>query len=479
MRSQVESIQQARLSPAVEAPHAGDRPVAPTPVASALPQPNPIQPATASTFPPPTASAVPQPSTTLSPEAFKDLQQRVAELRLQVEGQIKSNETPLRQAPISRSTTVDTLPAASAVVILVIRPSGMAWKPRTDIADGYDAPNWSPDNDPHSLRIENASIVAKKPSLPIDLCWRTWAQSAKPTQRTFSAPKPQVERALRQLAGSSGGKLPILVGFAVPGDHSLERFRQGYYEYEIAVTAINARETAVQVTAKITAWYAGEKPEESNYELLGSNGRLESDLLDRLADALKSGQAPVQPPLTPVGTDAHRAPDPRPDAPSTAKVNYLSQYLRQAAPKTEATGGQPAPAPAEAVTDQQISKLTREEAALAQIKISQARPADLAVVKAPKTPVLSRPSKDAQVVLVAEADDELQVLDVNNDWVHVHLMGLSRGWVRRSQLDLSNVSLPATAIKQAGTTSQDQRFQKTREETGTFPGQWKPLEGKK
>ena len=305
------------------------------------------------------------------------------------------------------------------------------------------------------------------------------AQSAKPTQRTFPVPKPQVENALRQLAGSSGGKLPILVGFAVPGDHSLERFRQGYYEYEIAVTPINARETAVQVTAKITAWYAGEKPEESNYEVLGSNGRLESDLLDRLADALKSGQSPVQQ-LEPAGTDAHRAPDPRPDAPSTAKVNYLSRYLRQASPKAEATGGQPTPAPAEAVTDQQISKLTREEAALAQIKSSQARPTDLAVVKAPKTPVMSRPSKDAQVVLVAEADDELQVLDANNDWVHVHLIGLSRGWVRRSQLDLSNVSLPATATKQAAaTSSQDQPFQKTREETGTFPGEWKALQGKK
>ena len=133
VRSQVESIQQARLSPAVEAPHAGDRPVAPTPAASALPQPNPIQPATASTFPPATASAVPQPSTTLSPEAFKDLQQRVAELRAQVEGQIKSNETPLRQAPISRSTTVDTLPAASAVVILVITPNWYG----VETADGH------------------------------------------------------------------------------------------------------------------------------------------------------------------------------------------------------------------------------------------------------------------------------------------------------------------------------------------------------
>ncbi len=305
-----------------------------------------------------------------------------------------------------------------------------------------------------------------------------WAETSKPTQRTFVSPKPQVERALRQLAGSSGGKLPILVGFAVPGDHSLERFRQGYYEYEIVVTAINARETAVQVTAKITAWYSGEKPEESNYELLGSNGRLESDLLDRLGDALKSGESPVHAPAAPAGTDAHRAPNPLPDAPSAAKVNYMTQLLRSAAPPSQAPEARQASLPAETPTDQQITKLTREEAALEQIKSSQARPADLAIVKA-TTPVLSRPAKDAQVVLVAEADDELQVLDVNNDWVHVHLMGLSRGWVRRSQLDLTNVSLPATATKQTASTSQDQPFQKTREETGTFPGEWKPLQGKK
>lgn len=300
----------------------------------------------------------------------------------------------------------------------------------------------------------------------------------KTTQRTFAASKPQVERALRQLAGSSGGKLPILVGFALPGEHALDRFRQGYYEYEVAVTAINAHQSSVEVSAKITAWYAGEKPEESNYELLGSNGRLESDLLDRLADALKSGEGSSRPSTVPGDINA-RTPNPLPDAPSTAKVNYLSQFARPAAPKAQDAEGQHSPPPAEAVTDKEISQLTREEATLEQIKSTQVRPSDLAVVKSPKTPVLSLPSKDGQVVLMAETDDELQVLDMNDDWVHVHLMGLSRGWVRRSQLDLSNVSLPAAATKQSAASSQDQPFQKTREETGTFPGDWKPLQGKK
>ncbi len=306
-----------------------------------------------------------------------------------------------------------------------------------------------------------------------------WGEvDGKAARRTFSAPKPQVERALRQLAGSSGGKLPILVGFAVPGDHALGRFRQGYYEYEVAVSAINAHETLVQISAKITAWYAGEKPEESNYELLGSNGRLESDLLDRLADALKSRDGSGRPSTAPGDINA-RAPNPLPDAPSTAKVNYLSQFARPPAPKAQETEAPHSPSTAAAVTDKDVSQLTREEAALEQIKSAQARPSDLAVVKSAKTPVLSRPSKDAQVVLMAEADDELQVLDVNDDWVHVHLMGLSRGWVRRSQLDLSNVSLPATATKQTANGKEDAPFQKTREETGTFPGDWKPLQGKK
>jgi hypothetical protein len=132
VRSQVESIQQARLQPPPEAGHRGERPVTPAPLTIATAPPSVI-PTAPSTFPPPTASAVPEPSTALSPEAFKDLQQRVAELRSQVEGQIKSNGAALRQAPISRSTTVDVLPAASAVVILVITPKWYG----VETADGH------------------------------------------------------------------------------------------------------------------------------------------------------------------------------------------------------------------------------------------------------------------------------------------------------------------------------------------------------
>ena len=83
--------------------------------------------------------------------------------------------------------------------------------------------------------------------------------------------------------------------------------------------------------------------------------------------------------------------------------------MRPAAPKAQA--GEGPPPPTQAATDKEISQLTREVAALEQIKSTQVQPADLAIVKTAGAPVLSRPSKDAQVVLMAEADDELQVLD--------------------------------------------------------------------
>ncbi len=120
VRSEVEEIQQARLQPAAQPGHNGQRPVTPAPLTIATAPPSVI-PSPVSTFSQ-AANAVPQQSSSLSPEAVKDLQRRVSELRSQVEGQVKSDGTLLRQAPITRSTTMDKLPAASTVVILVITP---------------------------------------------------------------------------------------------------------------------------------------------------------------------------------------------------------------------------------------------------------------------------------------------------------------------------------------------------------------------
>jgi hypothetical protein len=62
-------------------------------------------------------------------------------------------------------------------------------------------------------------------------------------QRTFDAPRTEVEKQLRENHANTGGKLPTLEGFAASGDHPLDRYRRGYYQYEVQVRSISATKT--------------------------------------------------------------------------------------------------------------------------------------------------------------------------------------------------------------------------------------------
>lgn len=290
-----------------------------------------------------------------------------------------------------------------------------------------------------------------------------------PAKRVIQSSREQVEQALQHLQASSGGKLPTLYGFVQPGVHPLERYQQGYYQYEILVTSVSPLATSVEISAKITAWYSDDVRNQSNYQLLVSNGRLESDLLDRLESTLKTDDAAKTPPLPP-SDSCDNAAESLPDAPSVTRANHL--YHASQTPAMSQV--QPS---AEDSVERRIRQLTREAKALEEVRNSQTRPNDLAVVRASKTPVLSRPTKGAETILIADADDELQVIDMNAEWVHVHLLGPSRGWVQRSQLDVSGVSMPDVTTSKPGP-SNTQLFHTTRKETGTFPGNWKPLQGK-
>ena len=48
-----------------------------------------------------------------------------------------------------------------------------------------------------------------------------------PAERTFPQSKPVVEAALRQLQSSTGGRLPVLDGFAVPAGSTPRPFSEG------------------------------------------------------------------------------------------------------------------------------------------------------------------------------------------------------------------------------------------------------------
>ena len=110
-----------------------------------------------------------------------------------------------------------------------------------------------------------------------------------PYERAYRQSKGAVERALKELQSSMSGRLPALDGFAAPGEHPLSRYQRAYYQTAVQVSSTASGGTVVRVSTKVTAWYADPSPSRAGYQLLISNGRIESDFLDQLSELLVSG----------------------------------------------------------------------------------------------------------------------------------------------------------------------------------------------
>jgi len=89
--------------------------------------------------------------------------------------------------------------------------------------------------------------------------------------------------------------------------------------------------------------------------------------------------------------------------------------------------------------------------------------------------VVATPSLSAKPIFLASAHDEFEILNYNQDWVHVRISGLSRGWVWRNDLELPD-TIPDTQAAPANAAAN--LFHVVREETVPFPGDWAPLRGK-
>jgi len=124
----------------------------------------------------------------------------------------------------------------------------------------------------------------------------------------------------------------------------------------------------------------------------------------------------------------------------------------------------------------------REQAKnLEEVLRNQTRPTDLAAVRKGKTPVYSRPSEQGEVLFLADAQDEFQVLNTSSEWVHVQISGLSRGWIRGPDLELPSRGVAAAAPSAPPAQSKvaaDPAFRLARQEVNTYPGDWAPLRGK-
>lgn len=352
------------------------------------------------------------------------------------------------------------------------------------------------------------------------------AQSAG-AERTFPQSKSTIEKVLKEMQTSTAGRLPVLDGFANPGEHPLDRYQRGYYQSKFQVSPAANGGCVVRVNVEVTAWYADPAGAHSGYRLLTSNGRLEADMLDQLAEQI-AGKAPqpeaepatvatrgsvpseISPPPASTATASKAtalaatastakgaaanapattkpkplAPPPSPTSkPATAKAAPSEPAISAPVPQIPNSGeysvaqglsAQDKPAPG---ADSNDRALRAEAESLEEILKNQAHPKNLVAVKKSGTPVVETASLTAKTLFLASAHDEFEMLDFNRDWVHVRISGISRGWIWRNSLEMPD-SIPEGEASASPSPVAADMFHVSREETAQFPGDWAPLRGK-
>ncbi|HWW14631.1 MAG TPA: hypothetical protein VN310_08225 [Candidatus Dormibacteraeota bacterium] len=321
-------------------------------------------------------------------------------------------------------------------------------------------------------------------------------------ERTFPQSKATVEKVLKEMQGATAGRLPVLDGFATSADHPLDRYQRGYYQSRFQVSAAPSGGSIVRVNVQVTAWYVDPVASRSGYQVLASNGRLEADLLDQLADqlagkgALGGASAPADVARKPFPSERSAAGRASSGQSSSSKSGKMAEpaepTISAPVPRLPETGGGFSSSLAQSLAEQEKSDqqpgkkelvdkdqsaLQTEAASLEEILKNQAHPRNLVAVKKNGTPVVSSASLTAKTLFLASAHDEFEMLDFSRDWVHVRISGLSRGWIWRNNLEMPDSVPDNDAPASSGPVAAD-LFHVTREETAPFPGDWAPLRGK-
>jgi hypothetical protein len=309
------------------------------------------------------------------------------------------------------------------------------------------------------------------------------AQTAAQTtayERVFPQSKAAVEQALAAVQSNLAGHLPVLEGFANPGEHSLDRYQRAYYQSKVQISSTPSGGSLVRVSTKVTAWYADPVAARSGYRLLTSNGRLEADLLDQLEEQLAKG-------ATASSNRTASASSPKPSTEPAAAEPTISAPAPKF-PDTDRTfsssvsQGLSAQEREQSSAPQKVEKSDRalqaEAESLEETLKNQAHPRNLVAVKKSGTPVVSTPSLTAKPQFLASMHDEFEMLDFNADWVHVRISGLSRGWIWRNSVEMPDGIRDTDAVPAAGLAPAADLFHVIREETSTFPGDWEQLRNK-
>ena len=133
-------------------------------------------------------------------------------------------------------------------------------------------------------------------------------RSAPLRERTYARGENELKKALQELGAFDDAALPVLEGFATLGADGPVGYDRPYYRFRVVFDKAGSGSTTVRLEAVVTARFtdpAGSRPE---YRSFPSNGRLETDMLDRLDGYLRlaagtsaSGATPRQPAASPTG----------------------------------------------------------------------------------------------------------------------------------------------------------------------------------
>ncbi len=295
----------------------------------------------------------------------------------------------------------------------------------------------------------------------------------------FPESKAAIEKTLKTMQSVLSGRLPVLEGFA-DAEHSLDRYQRGYYQASVQVNAAPTGGSIVRISVKVTAWYSDPVGSHSGYQLLTSNGRLEADLLDQLGEQLakvaleSKSENKVEAVARPVGPAQPVDEKAAPKVSEPVSPNPSSPFNQRLAAEEHTV---PHPS-TESIPNKADNQVQAEVDSLEEILKNQAHPKNLVAVKKSGIPVVATPSLNAKPLFLASMHDEFEMLDFNQDWVHVRISGLSRGWIWRNSLEMPE-GIPNTVTNSGPSPSPAaDLFHVIREETATFPGDWQPLRGK-
>jgi hypothetical protein len=317
------------------------------------------------------------------------------------------------------------------------------------------------------------------------------AQQTDAIERVYNHSQVDVEKALQDLQAYATNRLPILDGFVKANASTLDNFENPHYQFRIGIFAQGTNQTLVQVTAKITAWYADTDPAHSQYTLIPSNGRLEQDLLDRLSIYLEKGRAQAS--LDPARMSSGETPAASGHSPAAGPGPHGEPPTGGAA-ASEALpfppGGSSGPAAPRAASDPSniaaqiaAAQAERQTVELNQRKLEQQISeleansrserylTNLAVIHSPSAPIFEQADETSKILFHADPEDEFEILQVRAPWVEVRLENSGQGWVREPQLQ------PNSEVDDAEETGAA-NFTTPNEEVKAFNGEWAALKGK-